>query len=102
MKRHIELNSIVMSKLRIWKKDEEGNITIVDNFNKNGKSKVRKYKLSGSAVLIWKKCIGKYTVADIIADIVDTYKIPYEEAKNDTIDFLKQMIEAKQIIIIDK
>lgn len=102
MGEYIELNNIVMSKLRIWKESRDGTITIVDTIKKNGKSKVRMYKLQGSAVRIWKKCNGKYTVGQIVDDIVDTYKIPYKEAKKDTIDFIKQMVEVKQLVVLEK
>lgn len=99
MERITNLESKVRSKLRIWKEDEDGNITIADSINKDGKLIMKKFTLKGIASFIWKKCDGKMTIKEIVSEIVEKYKVDEEEATNDTIEFLSQMLEVKQIII---
>jgi hypothetical protein len=52
------------------------------------------YTLNEVATMIWQLIDGKNSVSEIAEEICTTYEVTPEEAKKDTVDFLKSLEEA--------
>ena len=51
--------------------------------------------LNKTAALIWENCDGQHSVAEIIAQIIERFDVPVEEATADVMEIIEQFLKAE-------